>query len=414
MQSLANKRVLLGVSGGIAAYKSADLVRELRKHGARVRVVMTRSAREFVTPLTFQALSGQPVATELLDHAAEAGMGHIELARWADCVLIAPASANFMARLSQGMADDLLATLCLATDVPVLLAPAMNRVMWQHPATQANVHLLEQRGVLIAGPASGEQACGETGPGRMLQPQQLTAAVAGLFQPQALAGVAVMITAGPTQEPIDPVRYLSNHSSGHMGYAIAQAAMESGAAVTLVSGPVTLPPPASARTVNVTTAREMYAAVMQDIGQTDIFIATAAVADYACLNRAGQKLKKTSETLTLELQRTPDILHAVAEAKDAPFTVGFAAETEAVADHAREKLQAKRLDLIVANEVGAECGFGDRESALHLFWQAGEQRLALASKDKLARQLIALVATQYRHKRNQTRPARLLTGYSSS
>lgn len=398
MQPLTNKRILLGITGGIAAYKSAELVRKLRDQGADVRVVMTRSACEFITPLTLQALSTNPVATELLDPAAEAAMGHIELARWADCILIAPASANFIARLSQGMADDLLATLCLAADVPILAAPAMNRLMWQNPATQANIQLLQQRGVHILGPASGDQACGEVGPGRMLEPQQLLQSVVELFQNQSLAGVSVMITAGPTQEPIDPVRYLSNHSSGHMGYAVAQAALESGAAVTLVSGPVSLIPLDSVRTVKVITARQMYDAVMEDIQQTDIFIAAAAVADYACVTSANSKIKKTNEKLTLELERNPDILKSVAATDNAPFTVGFAAETNAVADYARQKLEEKKLDLIAANEVGTDRGFGNVESSLNLFWLGGEHALPHASKDKLARQLVELVAKHYHQK----------------
>ncbi|MGI9228323.1 MAG: bifunctional phosphopantothenoylcysteine decarboxylase/phosphopantothenate--cysteine ligase CoaBC [Gammaproteobacteria bacterium] len=399
MQSLTNKRILLGVSGGIAAYKSAELVRRLREQGAEVRVVMTHSAGEFITPLTMQALSGNPVATEWSDQNDGAVMEHIDLGRWADCILVAPASANFMARLTHGMADDLLAALCLAADVPLLLAPAMNRQMWQNPATQENSHLLQARGITLLGPGEGDQACGETGPGRMLEPAQLLQGLTELFNQPILAGTSVMITAGPTQEPIDPVRYLSNHSSGHMGYAVARAAVEAGAEVTLVSGPVALSPPPSLRCVKVQTAREMYDAVMQGIAATDIFIATAAVADYACVDSAHNKIKKTQTRLTLELERNPDILQQVAAAGNAPFTVGFAAETEAVAEHARQKLRQKNLDLIAANQVGTDCGFGDVESALELIWQDGAETLSSASKDKLARQLIQRVARQYHQQR---------------
>ncbi|MFP5506980.1 MAG: bifunctional phosphopantothenoylcysteine decarboxylase/phosphopantothenate--cysteine ligase CoaBC, partial [Gammaproteobacteria bacterium] len=351
MLELSNKRILLGVSGGIAAYKSAELVRRLREAGAEVRVVMTAGATRFITPLTLQALSGQPVRTELFDAAAEAAMGHIELARWADLVLIAPASANTLARLAQGLADDLLSTLCLATRAPLLVAPAMNNAMWEHPATQANLSLLRERGVRACGPASGSQACGETGPGRMLEPAELVAAVAAQFQTGALAGLRVLVTAGPTREAIDPVRYISNRSSGKMGYAVAQAAAEAGARVVLVSGPTALPAPARVDCVRVETAAEMHAAVMARVADCDIFVAAAAVADYRPRAAAAHKLKKKSATLPLELERTRDILADVAARPPAPFTVGFAAETERLAEHARAKRMAKSLDMIAANLV---------------------------------------------------------------
>ncbi|MCB1714680.1 MAG: bifunctional phosphopantothenoylcysteine decarboxylase/phosphopantothenate--cysteine ligase CoaBC, partial [Candidatus Competibacteraceae bacterium] len=309
MQTLAGKKILLGLSGGIAAYKSAELTRRLKDAGAEVQIVMTPAATEFITPLTLQALSGRPVRLELLDPAAEAGMGHIELARWPDLILIAPASADFIARLAHGLANDLLSTLCLATDKPIVLAPAMNRLMWANPATQANCDILRQRGIQLWGPASGEQACGEVGAGRMLEPAELRAAVFDLLAGQhtgALAGKRVLITAGPTREPIDPVRFISNHSSGRMGFAIAQAAVETGAQVTLVSGPVHLSTPAGVERIDVESAQEMLDAVLAR--RTDIFIAVAAVADYRTVAPARQKMKKTEASLTLQLERNPDIL----------------------------------------------------------------------------------------------------------
>ena len=406
MDILTGKRVLLGVSGGIAAYKSAELVRLLRERGAEARVIMTRAAAEFVAPLTLQALSGRPVVTEWADCRAADGMGHIEAARWADCVLIAPASAGFMARLAHGLADDPLAAACLAlaADAPLLLAPAMNRAMWQNPATQANRHLLQERGVQLLGPASGAQACGETGPGRMLEPAQLVEGVAAVFCRPLLAGASVLVTAGPTREPLDPVRYLSNHSSGRMGYAVARAALESGAAVTLVSGPVALRPP-PVRCVAVETARQMQEAVMRDVAAADIFIAAAAVADYTCPEPAARKIKKTRAGLALELEKTPDILRQVAAERrgDAgpPFTVGFAAETESVIVAARRKLREKKVDLIAANRVGEGRGFGDVESSLELIWEDGAETLPTAPKERLARQLLQRVARQYQRKQER-------------
>jgi phosphopantothenoylcysteine decarboxylase/phosphopantothenate--cysteine ligase len=395
MTVLAQKRILLGVTGGIAAYKSAELVRRLREKGAEVQVVMTRAACEFVTPLTFQALSGRPVYTRLLDHDAEAGMGHISLARWSDVILIAPASANFLARLAHGLADDLLSTLCLAADVPLLAAPAMNHQMWLAAATRDNVNTLAGRGVAILGPGEGDQACGETGPGRMLEPAELVAAVEAQFHSDLLAGMKILVTAGPTREAIDPVRYISNRSSGRMGYAVARAAQEAGADVTLVSGPVALPVPDRVRCVSVATAEEMYKEVMAGAAGTDIFIAAAAVADYRCARIAPGKIKKKAAALSLELERNPDILARVAGLSPPPFTVGFAAETGALEANAREKLNNKKLDMIAANRVGPDLGFDSEDNALDVYWQGGGQVLEVMNKEKLARRLIRLVAEQY-------------------
>ncbi|MDH5184591.1 MAG: bifunctional phosphopantothenoylcysteine decarboxylase/phosphopantothenate--cysteine ligase CoaBC [Gammaproteobacteria bacterium] len=398
MSSLMNKQVILGVSGGIAAYKSAELVRRLKQAGAEVRVVMTQGGQAFVTPLTFQALSGNPVHTDLLDPEAEQGMGHIQLARWADVVLIAPASANLLARLAHGEATDLLSTLCLATEAPVCVAPAMNQQMWQDAATQANIQILAQRKRHIFGPAQGEQACGEVGPGRMLEPDELVEAVSALFETGVLAGRQVLISAGPTREAIDPVRYLSNHSSGKMGYAIAQAAIEAGARVTLVSGPTDLPTPSMVERVDVVSAEDMYNAVMQRSTQADIFIATAAVADYRVDTVASSKIKKDSDKLTLNLCKNPDILAEVSGLREnRPFCVGFAAETDDVHAHAKQKLLNKGLDMIAANQVGEGLGFNAQDNALQVIWAAGERELPMMSKYKLARELIQLIAEHYSH-----------------
>ncbi len=399
---LTNKRILLGVTGGIAAYKSADLVRRLREAGAEVRVVMTRAATRFVTPLTFQALSGNPVHLDLLDPAAEAGMGHIQLARWADAVLVAPATADFMARLAHGLADDLLTTLCLATGAPLALAPAMNRLMWANSATQDNRRILEDRGIHLYGPAEGGQACGEAGPGRMLEPAELVERVAGLFAPGSLGGLMVLVTAGPTREDIDPVRFISNRSSGKMGYAVAAAAAEAGAKVILVSGPVSLPVSPRVECVRVESADEMHQVVMTRIGGCAIFIAAAAVADYRPGARAAQKIKKDGQRLELALERTPDILAAVAALPARPFTVGFAAETENLAENAQAKLARKSLDIIAANWVGRPgSGFESDDNALQLFWEGGSRELPLTPKDRLARQLISIIAERY-HAKNTT------------
>lgn len=396
IKPLANKRILLGVTGGIAAYKSADLARRLREAGAEVRVVMTRAATEFITPLTMQAVSGNPVHLHLLDLQAEAGMGHIELARWADAVLVAPASADFMAKVAHGLADDLLSTLCLATAAPLALAPAMNRLMWSNPATQDNRRVLESRGVRLFGPAEGEQACGEVGPGRMLEPRPLVEMTAGLFAGGSLAGLNIVITAGPTREAIDPVRFISNRSSGKMGYAIAAAAAEAGAVVMLISGPVTLTAPPHVRRIDVESAAQMYEAVLANVRDCDIFIGAAAVADYRPATQAAHKIKKDRSEANLALERTPDILASVAALPDAPYTVGFAAETENLETHARAKLVAKRLDMVAANWVGRpDTGFESDENALLLVWESGGMELPRAPKNRLARELMAVIAERY-------------------
>jgi phosphopantothenoylcysteine decarboxylase / phosphopantothenate---cysteine ligase len=391
MPNLAGKRVLLGVTGGIAAYKSPDLVRRLREQGAEVRVVLTGAAARFVTPLTFQAVSGHPVRDSLWDAAAEAAMGHIELARWADLVLVAPATADFLARLAAGLADDLLTTLCLATEAPISVAPAMNRLMWASPATRENVQRLEARGVRVLGPASGDQACGETGEGRMLEPLDIVAALAGLPGEGPLAGQRVVITAGPTREPLDPVRYLTNRSSGKMGYAIAAAAARAGGEVVLVSGPVELPAPAGVRTVRVETAEQMRAATAAELPGAALFIASAAVADYRPAQAAARKIKKHAGTMTLELVRNPDILGEVAAATARPFVVGFAAETEDVEANALAKLEQKSLDMVAANLVGPDRGFDREDNALLVLWPGGREDLGRGSKAELAERLVGLI-----------------------
>ena len=393
MAHLFNRNVLLGVSGGIAAYKSAELVRQLQEHGASVRVVMTRGAREFITPLTLQALSGNPVHTELLDEEAEQGMGHIELARWADLLLIAPTTADLIARLCQGRADDLLTTVALATPAPRLLAPAMNQQMWRDAATADNIATLEQRGYVIVGPAEGIQACGDTGPGRMEEPALIAQAACGLFASGALAGKRVVITAGPTREALDPVRYISNHSSGKMGYALARAAAEAGAITTLVSGPVALQTPEHVRRIDVESAQDMLEQCQALAQECDIFIACAAVADDRPASAQEQKIKKDATDMSLQLVRNPDILATVAAADKAPFTVGFAAETDRVLEYARDKMLRKGLDMIVANDVSkGDIGFNSDQNAATVLWEGGEQALATASKDTIASQVIELVA----------------------
>ena len=389
---MQGKRILLGVTGGIAAYKSPDLVRRLRDRGAEVQVVMTGGAREFVTPTTFQAVSGRTVRSDLWDAAAEAAMGHIELARWADAVLIAPASADFLARLATGQANDLLSTLCLATEAPIAVAPAMNHVMWTNAATRANVATLAQRGVRVFGPAEGDQACGEIGEGRMLEPVDLAERVLALLPASgALAGRRVLITAGPTRERIDPVRFVSNRSSGKMGFAVAQAAREAGATVVLVAGPVSLPTPAGVARVDVESAADMLAAVLRELPGTDIFISTAAVADYRPTRAAEQKIKKTAESLELAMERTADVLATVAARADRPYAVGFAAETESVEQNARTKLMKKNLDMIAANEVGHDKAFDCDDNQLIVLSRNGRHELPRAGKLTLARGLIALI-----------------------
>ncbi|HYN77910.1 MAG TPA: bifunctional phosphopantothenoylcysteine decarboxylase/phosphopantothenate synthase [Lamprocystis sp. (in: g-proteobacteria)] len=413
-------RIVLGVSGGIAAYKAADLVRRLRERGGEVRVVMTAAATAFVSPLTFQALSGHPVQTSLLDPAAEAGMGHIELARWAERILMAPATADLMARLAAGLADDLPTTLALASQAPLYLAPAMNQQMWQHPATQDNLARLRRRGVRILGPAQGSQACGDQGPGRMLEPLQIAEALLAQWPPQAiidettagdtdrlavgaplesgpLAGVRAMVTAGPTREPLDPVRYLGNRSSGRMGYALADALAGLGATVCLVSGPTALPAPAGIERIAVETALDMHAAVMDRVSAVDLFVAAAAVADYRPATPVAQKIKKHDDELTVRLVRNPDILAEVAARPCPPFTVGFAAETIDVEFHARAKLRAKGIAMIAANLVGGERGgFEREENAVVCLWPDGRRAFPMMPKTRLAAELAQLIAERYR------------------
>jgi phosphopantothenoylcysteine decarboxylase/phosphopantothenate--cysteine ligase len=393
MAHLFNRNVLLGVSGGIAAYKSAELIRQLQERGAQVRVVMTQGAQEFITPLTLQALSGYPVHTDLLDPEAEQGMGHIELARWADLLLIAPATADLIARMSAGRADDLLTTVALATPAPLLLAPAMNQEMWRDAATVENVETLTARGVHLAGPAEGIQACGDVGPGRMEEPSAIAEAACALFESGILAGKRVVITAGPTREPLDPVRYISNNSSGKMGYALARAAAEAGATTTLVSGPVSLEAPSHVTRIDVESAEEMLSACLALLPECDIFLACAAVADYRPARVQSQKIKKSNAVISMELVRNPDIVATVAASANRPFTVGFAAETENLLTYAKDKMKRKRLDMIIANDVSnSAIGFNSDHNAVTVLWENGEKDLEQASKETIAQQVIGLIA----------------------
>lgn len=396
MSGLTNRKILLGITGGIACYKSAVLLRALQNAEAEVRVVMTTAAQAFVTPLTFQALSGHIVYSELFDSNQEAAMDHIALARWADLVLIAPATADFMARVATGQANDLLATLCLATESQIVLAPAMNRQMWLNPATQENLQKLIRRGYLCWGPDEGTQACGETGPGRMLEPDALCQQVLNYFTPGILDGVKVLMTAGSTREPIDPVRFIGNRSSGKMGYALAESMRDLGAEVTLVSGPTSLSVPRKIACLPVETAHEMYARVMEHVDNCDIFIAVAAVADYRPHHVAENKIKKSKEIITLELVRNPDILAEVAAREPPPFTVGFAAETEQLEHYADEKRRHKQVDLIAANKVGVnEGGFESDHNSLLLLWRDGREELPMMAKSQLAKRLAERIAEQY-------------------
>jgi len=395
------KRILLGVTGGIAAYKSAELVRLLRKQGAEVQVVMTKSAMQFISPLTFQALSGNPVHTELLDADVENAMGHISLARWADVLLIAPATANTLAKLAHGLADDLLSTLYLAATCPVYVAPAMNQAMWNIVVTQENRQTLLRHGVKFIGPEQGDQACGETGYGRMSEPTAICAQLLANDKPdlltisQYLKGHKILISAGPTREPLDPVRYLTNRSSGKMGYALATAALKAGAEVTLISGPVALSAPAGVELIKVTTAEEMYQAVMSKVATQTIYIGAAAVADYSPVLSQPEKIKKQADQLTIVLQKNKDILAAVAADTSRPFTVGFAAETHDLENYARNKLSRKNLDMIAANWVGQEQGgFDSEQNALHVFWANGDKSFPMTDKTQLAKQLMALIAVR--------------------
>ena len=395
---LTGKRFIIGITGGIAAYKTIELIRLLRKAGAEVRVVLTPAAAEFVTPLTLQAISGNVVSQSLLDPHAEFAMGHIELAKWANAVLIAPASADFIARFSVGMANDLLSTICLATCAPIFLAPAMNQQMFHQSITQQNLTALKARGVRLIGPNSGVQACGDIGSGRMSEPTEIFAALSDFFvQSQDLRDLSVAITAGPTREAIDPVRYISNHSSGKMGFALATAFAERGASVTLISGPVNLLTPQNVTRVDVTSAQEMYQAALKSAVKNQIFIGCAAVADYRLAEVSAQKIKKSGEELSLKLIRNPDIIAEVAHlSENRPFTVGFAAETQNLADYAQDKLQRKNLDMICANDVSGGQAFNTDENMLQLFWKTGGKTLSLKSKTDLARELATEIVARYR------------------
>ena len=395
MKSLANKNILLGVTGGIAAYKSAEIVRHLKKSGASVRVVMTKSAEEFITPLTLQALSGNRVSTELLDAEAEAAMGHIELAKWADGILIAPATANTLARISSGRGDDLLSTVTLAFDGPVSLAPAMNQAMWLDKRTQENLEKLIQQDFGICGPGSGEQACGDIGLGRMLEPLEILEIFSLSFSKGAMLGKSILITAGPTQEPIDPVRFITNRSSGKMGYSLAEAAIESGAKVTLISGPVNLKPPTNCNLVEIKTAKEMYESVMHHIKGMDVYIGTAAVSDYSPAHINESKLKKdgSNAAMTLELKENQDILKSVSELKERPYVVGFAAETEDLIENAEKKLKNKKLDLIVANDVSdKEIGFDSDQNEVTLITHKGKELIQRQNKKKISKKIIDFIS----------------------
>ncbi len=395
--TLSGERIILGVSGGIAAYKAPDLVRRLRERGAQVRVVLTRGAEAFITPLTFQAVSHQSVHSELLDPEAEAGMGHLELARWADRIVIAPASADLMARLAAGMADDLLTTLCLATQAPLVVCPAMNHIMWQAPATQANTARLIERSVTLLGPEVGELAEGESGPGRLMEPTAIVAALEAMPPAgthSALRDQRVIVTAGPTHEAIDPVRFIANRSSGRMGFAVASAAAKAGAQVTLIAGPSQLTTPQGVERIDVESANDMHAAVMERISECDVFIAAAAVADYRIESPSTQKMKKSSQPAALSLVPNPDIVKAVADLSNGPYTVGFAAETQAVIEQAQQKRIDKKLDMIAANMVGINQGFDVADNCLTVLWADQQRTLGPAPKTHVAEGLIELIGEQ--------------------
>ena len=396
MRKLAGKKILLGITGGIAAYKSAILCRQLKQLEADVSVIMTAAATRFITPLTLQALSGHPVHCDLFEAESDHGMGHIELARWADQIIIAPASANTIAKLAHGQAEDLLTTTVLASDKPLFVAPAMNSLMWQHLATQANIQLLISRGVKILGPAEGEQACGEQGPGRMLEAEQIAEQLRQQLDKGLLAGKNIVITAGPTWEAIDPVRGLTNHSSGKMGYELASAMLDAGANITLISGPTALLPPAGVNCIDITSAQEMADVAMANITSCDIFIGVAAVADYRPVSTSKQKIKKDAESLTIELVRNPDILAMVAAADKAPFTVGFAAETQSITANAQKKLSAKGINMIAANPVSGEnSAFNSDSNELVLIDRDGISHLSRCSKSLLAQKLTKEIARRY-------------------
>ena len=401
MQILQDKKIVLGVTGGIAAYKTPELVRRLKDQGADVRVVMTEGAKAFITPLTLQAVSANHVSDSLLDSQAELAMGHIELAKWADLIIIAPATADIIARVTAGMANDLLSTLCLATSAPIAIAPAMNQQMWHAPATQANIKTLTSWGYHIWGPGSGEQACGDIGLGRMIDVDELVTLSSDFFAEKYLQGQHWVITAGPTREAIDPVRYISNHSSGKMGYAIAQSALRAGARVTLISGPVNIKQPVGCKTINVVSAKEMHNQALDQAKQCTIFIACAAVADYRIVDIASEKIKKTNEHMQIDLVKNNDIVADVAKLKSKPFIVGFAAETQNVEHYARGKLMRKNLDLIAANDVAKSGqGFNSDDNALTLFSAIDKTEITLASKHNVAKQLVSLINEHYQAKSN--------------
>ena len=394
MTNLTNKKIVLGITGGIAAYKCAELVRRLKDSGCEVKVVMTESAKHFITPLTMQAVSGETVSDSLLDPSAEASMGHIEFAKWADLILVAPATCNIIAKMAAGIADDLLTTLLLATPAKVAVAPAMNQQMYAHAATQANLATLKARNVLIWGPGKGEQACGDVGAGRMLEPHELVALCIAKEQPQLLAGKTITITAGPTREPLDPVRFISNHSSGKMGYALAEAALQLGAEVNLISGPVNIKAPTGVNLINIESAEELLTESLTYAPQSDAFIGCAAVADYRAANIATQKMKKQGDELTLTLTKNPDVIAAIANLKqNRPYTVGFAAETQNVESYAKGKLKNKNLDMICANDVSKSgLGFNSDHNALTLYWHNEQLELPTTSKIEIARKVIEQLA----------------------
>ena len=398
MNELASKRILLGITGGIAAYKSAELVRELQREGADIQVVMTEAATHFITPVTMQALSGKPVFTGMWDERIANGMPHIELSRGQDLIVVAPATADFMAKLVHGSADDLLATLCLARECPLMVAPAMNRQMWENPATQRNILQLREDGITVLGPDAGDQACGEVGMGRMLEPAGLVMEISAWFQPKLLAGTNVLITAGPTFEAIDPVRGITNRSSGKMGYAIARAAIEAGAEVTLVSGPSTVEPPPSARLIRIESAQQMLDAVNAHVSTAEVFIGVAAVSDYQVRNRSSRKLKKEDGLPELELAPTPDIIQTVANRPNPPFCVGFAAESEDLEKNGQAKRKRKKLPLLAANLAQSAIGADDNE--LLLIDDDGVHRLARAPKLDQARALIRHISRLYRPRKS--------------
>ena len=409
MTDLKGQHVVLGVTGGIAAYKSPDLARRLREQGAEVTVIMTASAEKLVSPTVFQAVSGGPVRGDLWDEKAESAMGHIELARWADLILIAPATANLMAQLAAGSAENLLTTVCLATDAPVVLAPAMNQAMWRNPSTQANRKKLEDRHVRLIGPEEGEQACGDEGPGRMTEPVDIVARLGMGKVAGILRDLQVMVTAGPTREAIDPVRFVSNRSSGKMGFAVSRAAADAGALVTLIAGPVSLTTPKGVARIDVESATDMYETVMDRISETDIYIGAAAISDYRPAQTVAKKIKKTAATFTLEMVKSPDLLATIAALDHGPFSVGFAAETDKLEENALTKLESKRLDMIVGNLVGDKMGFDRDDNSAIIMWPGGCKAVPNMAKTRLARQLVAMIASRYRTmssvETDQSRPA---------